>query len=226
MSTRTTTVTRRRGRKRYTKYKPRSHLSKLQRADVKKIIEKTTEPKFLNINATQTIAVQTPTITHLSPIAQGITDSTRIGDELRLDKMYIRAFIGANAPRNFIRVIFFQWKPDDTTAPPTSADILLVGSSGTQDYTSQYNHDKRYLYKILIDHTFTLVGNGAADTYPNQDTSIQFHQWFHKFSLTKLQYDAAAITGTNQLYIMYMGDQNGASAPYLFYTIKLLYHDG
>lgn len=209
----------------YKPYKKQAHLSKAQRADVKKIIEKIGELKYKNINAAQTIAVQIPTITHMTNIPQGTTDNDRIGDELRLEKSYLRLFCGSQSPRNTLRVLFFQWIPDNTN-PPTSADILLVGSSGTQDYTSQYNHDKRHLFKIIFDQTYTLVGDGQAATSPNQDSSVQFHQYTLDFTRPKVQYDAASTTvGSNQLYIMYMGDQNGAAAPFMFYTLKLMYRD-
>lgn len=147
----------------------------------------------------------TATIASLTDIPQGDTDNARDGDALKLKSLMCVFNVNANtgAVRNIIRIIIFQWKPNDSTAP-TAGQLLLTGASGSVDTTSQYSHDNRQLFNILSDWYFPV---GGSTTVPD---TVQVRTFKRKIFGRKMrknvQFSAAGTTGTNKLYILYIAD--------------------
>lgn len=213
----------------YKKYNKnnKSHLTKAQRQDVKKIIKSGTELKYNNYNQSGFNVTNSPTVAHISGnLLQGVTDLQRIGDRVMLDKCWLRLFANSNFATSgfaYVRAIFFQWKSDSNTNPPLPADILLPGSSGSVDYTSQYNHDQRMLFRIFYDKTFSIVGqpgvDAPQDSYAHVDVSTL------NFPLKQVQYIGAGTEGINHIYGLFVSSGTGANTPVIFYTMKYTYTD-
>lgn len=164
----------------------------------------------------------------VSGIAQGDTDSDRTGDRVMLKKIYLRWNLVGYDTYNFVRFMVFQWKPDNLISP-IPGDILLPGSSGAIDFTSQYNHDKRQMYKIMYDKVLTTVGDGSQTSltvYPYQSNFIHYNKKTLIIPNKQLQYDGGSSTiGTNQIYVMAVSDSLVPTHPLVSYTMKILYTD-
>lgn len=221
MATKTT------GNKRRGATRKGKHLTKGQKSDVKKIIAAETEMKYNNYNFSQVTVGTTAQFDDISAnLIQGISDLQRVGDRVKLTgSAYLRLFVHGGQPTqgfDYIRFILFQWRQDSATAPLV-ADILLNGSSGSPDYTSAYNHDKRSLYNIFYDETFELLGS-PVNSEPPQSNYAQHRVLTLKVPLKQVQYIGGGTTGMNHIYALYMSG-SAAANPSLFYTFKYMFTD-
>lgn len=201
-------------------------LNAKQARQVKRIINRKSELKYIVANSAPSSITTTVGINTIMSIAVGQTDSTRIGDKVILTKIEGRMhFTNTGDATNFVRVILFQWKESTV---PTAADILLAGSSGTQDVGSLYAHDTRSQFKILYDKILRLVGNAAAATTPNTDLSILvLHPIiFGKKLLPNIQFIAGSSTVCyNSVYLLTVSDSTAAPHPSIYSSYKLNYRD-
>lgn len=136
-----------------------------------------------------------------------------------------------NDTSNVVRVIVFQWHDVSTTAPdPSVSSILLSGPTGVIDYLSQYNHDTRQSYKILLDKTFTLNGNGtqaAALAYPltTSSTIVRHYRISLKNARKHVQYQGGGTQATNRLFWIYMSDSAAPGHPGITGSFKTFFRD-
>lgn len=165
------------------------------------------------------------TVTSLSTIAQGDGDSQRDGDQITVSSMEIRGFMypdqPAGANNQVFRMIIFQWLLSDLT-PPVVNDVLLLA-----EYTSLYNHDKRYQFRILYDKTYsTGVGSTAAGDY--HVTPVSFHFRINRGFRRRIQYQGGGTAGTNKIYALLISSSDTlavGSYPIVNWAFKLNYHD-
>lgn len=164
-------------------------------------------------------AIAGSVIDHITDIAQGITDTTRVGDELTLKHIKVRGavFNGATNNSNDIRIIVFQYKNSDNI--PVCDNLLqnTVMSGNTRSAYSARQQDYLNEYIVLYDKTYpTEIGiPGAANT----GTSGQYHKLVEfdvplKYAKKKIQYEAATNNSVNGIYVLVIGSQaSGASNP-------------
>ncbi|AUM61975.1 capsid [uncultured virus] len=210
------------------KTRGRRRLTKVEKKQVVKIVRANQELKYFNSITAASGLSTTPTMFQLTNIPQGDTDTTRDGDRLKLLKFYVRGSFVFGDSTNFIRLIFFQWKPNST---PVSTSVLLPGPSGSVDYLSQYNHDLRQEYKILYDKTFTLVSYSQVGVPSNQyipiaSNSIKLFKFMRKPKSTNLQYTGGTTSGTNQVWWMAMTDSSVVPHPAIEMSVKFMFTDG
>lgn len=216
---------RRRGKKRNGK-----GLNKKERKQVKQIIERSAEKKFIafqtggrsglanavfigKLNYDIGLATAVPIL--------GTGDQQRIGDSIMWDRfmtvnMYVTLNPAATTP-HYLRFVIFQWVNNDTSDVPTPAEIFLPGVGGVENYTSQYTEDYKPAYTVLYDKTWNIV---------NQDLSYQHIIKRIKIKRRKVRF----ITGTanssnNSIYYMVMGTGVGTNTAEIFFTAKLKYTD-
>jgi len=138
----------------------------------------------------------------LTEVTQGDTDQTRDGDQLTLTSLQLRwqAIIGDTA--NYVRVIVFQWLANSV---PTINSVLLSLPLGGE-VLSPYNHDTRYVFRVLYDKTVLLtnVGKPSSEVY---DVRLI------KFPRNRVQYEAGGTTGTNKIYCITLSDSGAVSHP-------------
>lgn len=183
---------------------------------IKKAIERTKEKKFLDTlvhNATQ--ITTTATVTKLSAVAQGVGDSQRVGDALTATGVEYRQLCvyDYNA---CIRHIVFQYKPDDTTAPVVG-DILDL-SVITTAFNAPYNHDKRNQFRILDD--YRAYGDNSGE-----GANGVVKRLFGKKISKDIRYLAAGTSGFNQIYMISVSSQGGATAPLVTVGARITFTD-
>lgn len=203
-------------------------LTKEEKKQVVRLIHGQAEQKYVNLNPPQFIFPIIPYVSQLSIIPQGDSDNMRNGDRLKFKYMQFRLFIhkdpNSATAFHFNRFIIFQWKP---SISPVASDILLLGVTGTVNYTSQYNHDKRQLYKILYDKTFTTVGFDPQGTVGGVTDKLAYTDIRTRINIPwkDPQYDVGTTIGTNQIYQLYVGTSAGSDSTIGFYTVKIFFDD-
>lgn len=188
-------------------------ISKSFASKVNQIISKDVEKKYLpyvNSNAVTT----TPQIQTLSEVPQSAgnsTDVTRIGDTIRIRSLQFNYTIAIGDTTNFVRLIFFQWKP---TTTPVASNILL--DTVTSPWLSPYNHDYRQSFIVIKDAFHKLDVNIPV---------VYNRLMFTQFMLRKIQYVAATVTGSNKLYVLLVSDSGAAAHPVASWSGKFNFTD-
>jgi len=188
-------------------------LNPKQKEEVKSIVKRKLEINYLNYIPAAMSLFNTPFINDItSAISQGITDNQRIGDQLEGINLEMRVHLylptSATLGFYFSRIIIFQWRVDTTSVVPTAPDILLLGTGGTVNYTSLYNHDKRSLYKIMYDRTF--CQNGVCPDSMTSNGAI-YTRKFLKIPHKVISYDSVTTTGIHHIYLMVLGSGTSSS---------------
>jgi len=210
----------------------RTALTRNQRMEVQRLVQRSSELKYFAFNSGVTTPISAAMSISAAPfqVPQGVTDSTRIGDELTMVAVRFRFEIlnslGAlsDAFNNF-RVCIFQWKPNSV---PAAVDVFIPGPSGAPDIWSNYGHDFRSQFTILYDETFKTVGNQLAATTPGTaitTTGVQERKISLKFALKKVHYAAGGVTAGNLLYLALVTDSSVVPHPTITYQMKMFFRD-
>jgi len=162
-------------------------------------------------------------------IPQGDGDNTRDGDHLTWCGSIPIRWEVINATTDVydhVRVILFQWHPNDTT-PPTVGNVLLLGPTGVSDIFSMYNHDRRQDYKILYDRTVTTVQESNILAVPVDVNYTRYVQGTVslKKARKQVQFLGGGLTGTNQIYLLAISDSTAATHPLLTWSSKIFFRD-
>jgi len=205
-------------------------LTKNQKTAVKRIVGSTQEKKQKRVAASAVSVGPTPTVTHLTGIAQGDGDTDRSGDELTLKKLEFRAVVtGTDSPNNRCRVLLIQYYParsatTGATGGPNAADIIedFSGDGTTQlNYIRPHRDDTKGTYKVLMDRQFTVTPSTEALKYQKFVKAIRW-----KFGRKKVRYHAgSSVTGEAQLYLMHFSDSAVASHPSITWESRVTYTD-
>jgi len=152
---------------------------------------------------------------HLTGLAQAITDSDRVGDEITVKHLsmnfLLRNQVGATSNEfNDIRILIFQYKATDMLPIPSEMFITnnALGGGAVNSAYSCRNIDYLGVYNVLYDKTFHLeAGTPNALNYATTGNS-----WKHvkatiplKYVKRKIQFKAASTNTTNGLWLMAIG---------------------
>lgn len=149
-------------------------------------------------------------IATLNNIPQGATDSSRVGDSIKLQTVTIRGQLGRVTSDSTCRVILFWDKQNKVT---TASDILQYVGSSYAPFSDKY-YDKRFQTKIFYDKVFTLDSNS-----PLRPFKIVKRIGLHT------QFEAGSNTiNTGVLRLLFISNVN-ANTPSLQYNSHLTYTD-
>jgi len=99
------------------------------------------------------------TLTLLNDIAQGLTESTRVGDEIYATSIQFRVIMTAGSSAtvttsaNSTRIIVF-WDQQANAAAPTVTDLLDTTAGSA--IIAPYNDDYQKRFKVIYDRTFSI----------------------------------------------------------------------
>lgn len=156
-------------------------------------LKKSTEVKFLDISFAGTL-VALNTLVHLSAIAQNVTTSTRIGEQIisKYVKINWDCLITASQVSSIVRMILFTFNG------PTTPTVLNVLESSS--YLAAYQKNPPETYKVLYDEQVIVQQAGPQREVRSQ--SIQLNNMLTTFTGT-----AAANIGKNSVYLLILSDQ-------------------
>lgn len=154
----------------------------------------------------------------LSDITQGDGDNERLGDTLMLKSITgnMNFIAGSAGTVSAVRCVIFQWKPDNNVDAPAVNKILFDATN--VPYLSNFVIDQSK-FRVLKDWLFH-VGpvSGASNNLVLKRVNI------YKDFKEKIEYQGAGTTGSNQIYIMVIGNNTtGTTAPNYYYHLRLKY---
>lgn len=179
-----------------------------------------TTMKFVDTALVAQNITSTGTITTVFNITQGVGVSQRVGDSAFIDRMWLNYQIDAINADVFStgRLIIFQWHPNTALATPTVNQVLQ-----TATLQAFYNYQFSNQYVILYDAVHALAGTATGPC----DSGNQ--SWFGKISLKncvrKVEWNPAAVNGSNQFYALTIGDSTIAPFPILNLNCRIMYDD-
>jgi len=193
--------------------KKKAYVTKEQ---LSKAISSSTEPKIFDLTMNIANVTYAGTIIDLCPVPQGVTEVTRIGDELLPKRLEIRMnFINADA-YNMYRAIIFRWKQNDTVAPTVGGIIESSGPSTTQSVYVPLNVNTRSTFEVLYDKTF----NTNAVSVANKFVKINL-----KLAKKKIEYSFSSTAGQNKIYMLIISDSSTATHPTHIGYSRLIFTD-
>lgn len=223
------------GFKRYrkTSFRKRRTASKATLVNtVRTVVERSAERKYRVISynwqaGTQLYFANVPTIHCLTEPPQGLTDSDRVGDRIRLVGVSIRwrtvldPFVVNPATAQFVntvqhRVLLVQWFPTSNTI--ASNDIF----DASPYYLSHMRWDNRQMFRVLYDKVY-------SQTQLNDSSGVSFKKYidFTKNKRREIQYQSGSSHGTNKVFLVFMsnyGIANGTPSV-MEYTARCTYTD-
>lgn len=205
-------------RKRYLKKrvyrKRKNYIPKAYKRFVKNTLAKRVEYKYHTAYYVPSSIPNNGLITNLVDIPQGVLDTERIGDQIRLATITFRYVVTVGDSFNFLRLIIFQFKANNSLNPGVSA--ILNGTSPT--YLSQYSVDNNQIFQILYDRTHRLDTDDPA--------KVVIGKCNMKYCKRKLQFQAGSNTiGTGMIYALAISDSAQAPHPGIIGEFNFWYSD-
>lgn len=168
------------------------------------------ERKYFDVTDTGSTVSSTPTLTHLTAMAQGDDVTNRSGNSVRLQSVMMRYQPSqhASATNSIVRVILFQWMDDDA---PVATDILDNNAGWGQP-----NLEKAAKYRILLDHVFK---------FSDSSMRVDFFKYFKELN-THVRYDSTAGTdyAKGSLWLMELSNE-GTNLPTVARSTRVRFID-
>lgn len=219
----------RRTQRRERRNKIPSSLSPVQKQEVSRIartmVIRQAEKKYITTGAfgATSAAYQ---ITSLCDIPQGLTDSNRVGDAVRLLSMECFLSVEANLlsglVAHYVRVKIFQFMPQFSVAPPSGTNTQLNDPIPTAvTHRSPWIVDGREMIKPLHDEII-VIGN------PTSGTPSAMAKLFNvNFAPAKKEIEYLAGSTTDGWGKIFFGiiSSSGTTPPNFAFTSKLVYTD-
>lgn len=183
--------------------------------EVKTLLARRSELKYIVDTQSQNVSTSGFIKKITDGIPTGSTTGQRIGDMINARSVELHGNILRGDASNFVRIIVFQWRVSDSTAP-VLGDI--IGSPAK--WWDGYNGDKRSYYTILWDKTFPMSQNGSNDV-------VAFKKKIYKRMASRLEYETGASNspGTHMLYYILLSDSGAIGHPLVNIYTKFNYKD-
>lgn len=152
-------------------------------------------------------------ITDISAIAQGQTDTTRVGDKVILLSLQFKGVVTVPNPdigteiQQIIRVIYFIYKDDTTPVVGT----IMESTGDPNAINSPFIHDRQVKRKVLYDKCFTVKSLGTiAGGYTALSKPIAVSAYIPltklKNKLNTIHYEGGGTTGVNKIWMLVISD--------------------
>lgn len=182
---------------------------------VKKVLSSRIERKFAEIqsaslNPSSTVGVATANVTG---IAQGDTDQTRDGNEIRLRSINLRYRIQqhASAPETYVRVVMIRMKGTVSDAAPDWNDIYLEDK-----IVSQKDHRLSERFTVLYDKVHAMSSAGRTAIF----------QKYYKSCDYKVKWNGAAAADHEHgsVFLYFMSNET-TNTPSVTYSTQVSFED-
>lgn len=150
-------------------------------------------------------------------IGKGTDNNNRIGDEIDLKSIYFRMEINANSTTSYdnVRAIVVRWYSDGT---PAISDILTTTAATNLRHLSQINYDKRKLFRILYDNTYTLSDSANLDI-----PAVHVDKFYIKVP-GKCNWDSSNNPVKGHVYLLLISD-SASLFPSAAWTVRTKFQD-
>jgi hypothetical protein len=187
---------------------------------IKSELRRDLEPKYLDQLSGLTATTQAYQL--FGPFTdppQGDSDSTRSGDQISPISLDIKIQMTPGQISSCIRIFVFRWKQSSVVAPTPSTVLNVSGSAQTNPLVYPAI-DFMQNVVALHDKIYPLGINIASGAVSMSQTQVRFNVKVP----AKIQFNAAAQTATNHIYMAYCTDAS-ATQPQISVASRLMYHD-
>lgn len=202
-------------------FKKRARPSESVRAAVESVLTERSEKKYFDYaSQDQNISSGGTIFGALSAPAQGVADTERVGDGLRISSMQIRYQVTCADTTNVIRLVMFQWKSSHVAAPAVG-DVLQAYLPGpAPGIFSPYTHDSRANMRILWDSGLLQMSQIDVD-------AICGTAYVTKGFLDDrvIQFVAGAQTGYPHVYLCCISDSGAVAHPTVDFVSRMVFTD-
>lgn len=177
---------------------------------------------------TNNITVSSTMSGELTFIPTGITDTTRVGDRLRIKSIRYRFHVAMPTPIspippdffNNVRFVIVQWKRayDQTN---NAQNIMGAFLGQTFGWNQLYTHDMRRQFRVLVDKTLHLVPNTRPTILVKGLLKRGFAKNIDYFQATS----GAMPNGTNPIFFGIISDSSAEPHPYWEGFIRVNFTD-
>ncbi len=219
----------------YKKYLSKSHAKryprKLSRMSIRKLntkvnkLIKKTELKQMNTNIIgQVILDGVGNQIQLTNIVQGITDQTRLGNQITVESIFIRCIfhIATAAHSSQVRMLVVHDRQCNGAVYATSE--ILDSVLDLRSLITPYNLDNRKRFHILKDHMIMLNRPGPTSTLGYS----RYWKFWKKLNIN-LRYDQnlGSILDLTEgsLSLLFIGNELIADAPTVDLDVRIMYSD-
>jgi len=196
-----------------------SLLNAVQRTQVKKIVSNIVEHKHFERGIPNQSVSNVATITSMTNVTQGDTDSTRTGTQIVPVRIHFKGRIVYADSTQVLRILIFVWNNNDEFQVPDADNILGPGPTGPIDCWSFYNTEQSDSYRMLYDHTFV----GSAGTSDSRNP-----EWFEvkRKLYGKMKFnDNTTNFGSKKVYCLMISDSSSITHPYVYWNNQLEFTD-
>jgi hypothetical protein len=183
------------------------------RSLIKAEFAKNEEVKAFVVSANATTIDYSGSVTSLSDVAQGDTDSDRDGDSLTVKALEFRYNVVCADSNNAMRCIGFMWRPNISTPTPSNVLYALPGTISAP--FTPFSIDYKEQFVVLWDNLHQLSSASATSA-----CAVELHKFNHK-----IQYIAGSTVGSFKLFVLFVSDSAAASHPTTTWQSRLLYYD-
>jgi hypothetical protein len=157
----------------------------------------------------------TGSLTKLSTIPQGTSDSNRIGDQVEVFKVSIIGCATNSSAdlTNTIRLILFRWEQDDSSAAPAAVTDILQTASPYSPYNRDNLRARKFI--VLYDKVLATGLQGPSIAKFEKDINVNF----------KIKFQGSANTGTSHVYAAQVSDSAAIPDPGMAWITRVWYHD-
>lgn len=195
-------------------------MRKMVARTAQRVINNNLEKKYQDLSFNATIPSDGSAIQKLTSITQGTGDSSRIGDKIRVLSWKCRFQFVAADTTNAVRMILFQWHPDDNVSTPILGNILQQ-----INYTSYYNHDQGNLFSVFFDKTYTLQSSDMANRVTTQTYRFGKKTGKMRWIKQNIKFNGNTPTGSDNLYCIFVSDSTAGPHPTVNGSSRLVYTD-
>jgi len=189
---------------------------------IKSAVHEDLEQKWFDTAAAGNSVNSAASLGSITPIPQGNTAVSRVGIDVQPTEVLSQyTWVGSTDVTNLVRMIIFQWHPDNAIDSPSLGEILETSILGVNlGAYEQYSIPSEQKYKILYDRSFSLVNGSSADTL---QVTVPMHRIRGKMLPMKF---IGATTGTNMLYVLYVSDSSVVPHPTITVFHRVRFLDG
>nr|WGN90635.1 capsid protein [Banfec virus 6] len=198
--------------------KPRADVAKRLRRVERKVNQNMPELKYSNTLLDSTTTTYDGALYQLFAPAQGDSDITRDGDEIRVQGFMLRWFFNSAVNSCAARVIVFIDKQNFMSAVTDVFESSTLGAArATSSINAQYVHDYKDRITVLSDKTYHFSANGTNTLAPKR---------FYKMRGMRMRFLAGATTlEKNALKMIVISGNAAGSTPSITYQGRIWYTD-
>lgn len=188
---------------------------------VNKIVRSEIETKYFDQSSNFSPDYSGTSIFPLCDFGQGTTDSLRIGDQIKIRRLYIGYHYYMSTvsdASNLVRIIVFQYNPNTTTGGAPTASLVLQQTSNIVSPLVWRTNDRKQDINVLYDKTDVLDAVSRFATVKRVFINL-------KYAKKTVQYNGNTTDGSHKLYVLFVSDSSAAPNPNVLFQTRLWYDD-